>query len=477
MRPFPRFLTPGMTPSSRTGAGPVVRRTAGALATLAAASVAGGCSTDKLLTVENPAIAQPSTLSGPQGLAAYYGAALGDFQDGFAGDAGGPAPAFANIEGLINYGGLLADEIGSVDTFPTRNETDQRSTQFDNATNADVFRAIQRSRSTAELAAVQFAQYGPADARRSEVLSLAGFSYVLIAETYCSGVPFSQTSSDGLTVTYGQPLSTDQIFQLAIAKFDTALAVAATVPKSDANYGNLPTLVDLARVGRARALLGLNRLSEAAAAAAPVSPSFVYNVFTSANTSRQNNGVFYFDNINQRFSAIDKEGGNGLAYLSDGDPRVKFHDTGDTGFDGARELINQLKYPDRASPVPVATAAEALYIQAEAALAGAGSGDFIALINQARAADGLTTTVADPGTPSERLDLLFRERGYSLWLTAHRLGDMRRLVRTYKRDASTVFPVGTYSGGGTYGTDVNLPIPVQEQNNPNYTGSCNKAAP
>ena len=57
--------------------------------------------------------------------------------------------------------------------------------------------------------------------------------------------------------------------------------------------------------------------------------------------------------------------------------------------------------------------------------------------------------------------------------TSHRLGDMRRLVRQYGRAANTVFPSGTYSspGGlrtGTYGADLNLPIPIAEDNNPEY---------
>jgi hypothetical protein len=40
---------------------------------------------------------------------------------------------------------------------------------------------------------------------------------------------------------------------------------------------------------------------------------------------------------------------------------------------------------------------------------------------------------------------------------------------------NTVFPNGAYFKGGTYGTDVNIPVPQQEQNNPNYVpGSCKK---
>ena len=438
------------------------RLTSAAATALACLGLGTACDTDKLLEVDNPAIAQPATLTGAAGLAAYYAAAIGDFTVGFSGDPNG------GYEGLLNYGGLLSDEIGSVDTFPTRNETDQRTTQFDNSSNADVFRAIQRGRATAELAAAQFAQgsvEGSAtDPRRSEVLSLAGFSYILMAESYCSGVPISGLDANG-TPLNGAPQTTDQLFQAAVAKFDTALTITTS-----------GRLANLAHVGRARALLGLSRKADAAADAAVVPSAFAYDITTSSNTTRQNNGVYFFFNINQRLSAIDAEGGNGLPYLSAEDPRVLFEDTGDTGFDGARELIVQLKYPDRTSSVPLATGVEARLIQAEAALPADPSGA-IGFLNQARAVAGVADVLTDPGTDAGRVDLLFRERAFGLWLTAHRLGDMRRLVKVYGRPVNTVFPVGDYSGGGTYGTDVNLPIPVQEQNNSSYTGACNKAAP
>ncbi len=55
-----------------------------------------------------------------------------------------------------------------------------------------------------------------------------------------------------------------------------------------------------------------------------------------------------------------------------------------------------------------------------------------------------------------------------LYLTGHRLGDLRREVRTYGRSADSVFPSGNYLGaaGGQIGTEVNFPITVDEQNNP-----------
>ena len=56
---------------------------------------------------------------------------------------------------------------------------------------------------------------------------------------------------------------------------------------------------------------------------------------------------------------------------------------------------------------------------------------------------------------------------------------MRRLVRPvigggYGRLEAAVFPNGAYHKGGTYGTDVNFPLPIEEQNNPNSVGCLDR---
>jgi hypothetical protein len=84
-----------------------------------------------------------------------------------------------------------------------------------------------------------------------------------------------------------------------------------------------------------------------------------------------------------------------------------------------------------------------------------------------RATEGLGP-LADTGQSRAELeDLHFRERALWFYSTGHRLGDMRRLIRQYGRGADTVFPSGAYFKGGNYGTDVNFPIPIEEDNNPN----------
>jgi hypothetical protein len=55
---------------------------------------------------------------------------------------------------------------------------------------------------------------------------------------------------------------------------------------------------------------------------------------------------------------------------------------------------------------------------------------------------------------------------------------MRRLVRQYSRAVETVFPQGHYLRGGSYGSLVAFPVPVNENNNPQFDRSaCDPRAP
>ena len=77
--------------------------------------------------------------------------------------------------------------------------------------------------------------------------------------------------------------------------------------------------------------------------------------------------------------------------------------------------------------------------------------------------------LTDPGTPGGRTDLHFQERAWWLQLTAHRLGDMRREVKSFGKPTSAVYPSGAYFKGANYGPNLELPIPLDEVNNPNFT--------
>jgi hypothetical protein len=82
----------------------------------------------------------------------------------------------------------------------------------------------------------------------------------------------------------------------------------------------------------------------------------------------------------------------------------------------------------------------------------------------------------DPGTADARLNLLFREKAFWTFSRGQRLGDLRRLIRQYGRTPANTFPEGEHYRGGTYGPDVNLPVPQDEQNNPNFVQCTNRNA-
>jgi starch-binding outer membrane protein, SusD/RagB family len=420
------------------------------------------CSPEKILDVQDPDIIDPENANSPSGAIALHAGAVGEFSFAIVGDNGG-------TEGQILVGGLMTDEFMHSGTFPTRLEFEQRKALEDNGTLTGVFRNLQRARWLAEEAIPKLRDFAPAPASRvAEMFALSGLSYVFAAETYCSGVPFSDP--DG-TPPEGVPLTTNEMLDTAIVRFDSSLAVTA-----DSSVA----IRSLARVGRARALLNKGDFAGAAAAVAGVPDTFVYRTTHTTTTGRQQNGIHVFNWLSERWSVADTQGTNGLDFRSAADPRVvSMRDTVGTGvgFDAATPQWNLQKFPARTTPVPIATGLEARLIEAEALLTSDPTG-WLAILNNLRAtriAPALPA-LADPVTQVAREDLHFRERAFWLFATGHRLGDLRRLIRQYNRTEDGVFPTGLHFKGGLYGDDVNLPVPFSERNNPNFTGCLNRDA-
>jgi len=71
---------------------------------------------------------------------------------------------------------------------------------------------------------------------------------------------------------------------------------------------------------------------------------------------------------------------------------------------------------------------------------------------------------------------VFHERAFWMYLTGHREGDLRRLIRQYGFAATSVFPIGVDVNGIAYGPDVNFSISEDEDNNPNFHGCTNRSA-
>lgn len=465
-------MTSIYTTDRRTRAGRMAGRVIPALSGAMFVLTLGACDSKRVLEVTDPDVAVPGSLAGVAGLAVVHAGAIGDFQVGYSGrDTDGN-------EGMLQVSALFSDEYINSETFPTRIEVDQRQVQEENATMTTVFRNIQRGRASADFASAKFAEFAPTDVRRAETMSLAGFAILSMAEVYCSGVPISKLTDAG-AIEFGEPRTTAQLWDEAVAKFDSAITIASAAGASGSEQLNL------ARIGKGRALLNKGDFPGSATAVAAVPSDFVYLIRHSANTGRQNNSVFVFQRIARRFSATDVEGINGLPYRTDADPRVRETLAAVFGFDGTTPLwfvdlppndfAPEGKYQTRSAAVPLATGVEARLIEAEAALRANDLVTFMLKIDDERAAQGLGVG-ALPATTVDQQNFLFKERAYSMWFTGHRLGDLRRLIRQYSRGSETVFPTGAYLKGGAYGPDVNLIIPFDEKNNKLFAGCIDRNA-
>lgn len=438
-------------------------RIARALMIILATGVLAACNTDSLTRVDLPDVATGDAISGKDGLPTLLAGAVGEFQVAFGGSS--------NTAGQAALSGLFTDELANVSTYSQHREIDARAIPIDNSIMRSTFLSLQRARNRAEVTAAAYAELDPSAPGRAQALNLAGFSYILFGENYCGGVPFSSTGADG-GFTFGGPVGTDSVFGLALARFHQAAEAATAAAGSGPAAA---TQLTLAKLGRARALLSLGHYAEAKTAVDGIAPNFSYLVEHSANSRRQANGVYSYALSQRRFTVPDGEGGNGIAWRSTADPRTPWIQGAGTAQDNTPVWYSQQKYLGRADDIVLASGIEAELIRAEAELA-ASDGNWMSRLNALRATVGLDP-LTEPAAPDDRVRLLFRERAAWLWLTSHRLGDLRRLVRNYHLAAESVYPVGVGDGRtGPYGTDLSFPLSADEQNNPNYL-QCDTSVP
>jgi hypothetical protein len=439
-----------------------------------------GCSVDGLVgDAPLPAdVTDPAVTETPDGALAVYRGTLSLFAAGFGGVSAGFAPTT-----FIAATGLLGDELqdgsrigapfsaAGLDVRLLPEQTDPSADAFTGA--PSIYAQLQKVRGQAQEALGLLRDFPPqaSPALQAHVYALEGYSEVLLADLFCSGIPLSTLDYKGdFTVKPGS--STADVYQHAAALFDTALTLA----------GDSARFAGLAQVGKGRALLALGQFAQAAAAVQTVPDGYTYTVhYVPAPPVQRNFAGTPGGNVNipWDFSVADREGGNGLDYRSSADPRTASTSVGPNLF--GVELFHPDKYAtDGSSPIVLADWVEARLIEAEAALQAGDATTWLAKLNHLRET-AITPALADttdPGTPDARVDLTFRERAFWLFLTGHRQGDLRRLIRQYGRSPNLVYPVGIYPGGlTTYGGDVTAPIPADERaSNPQFTGCLNRGA-
>ena len=368
------------------------------------------------------------------------------------------------------------------------------------------FRNLNLARNQAKEGILYLRNYAPRLPKDlvGHLFAIRGMTMIYLADMFCSGIPLSEFGPHAGWI-HGEGLSTEEVYLRAVAEFDSALA-------------NLPDSVRLqhfAKVGKGRALLNLGKFEEAAAVVADVPTSFKYQNKHALDYSGSfvNNWVRSLNETSapeSYFGTIgDREGGNGLPFVSSNDPRTPFvpapmqdQDYPNTTYmvpawmvpEGA-PWFGTSKRPKNAEHVTIASGIEARLIEAEAAV-NRNDPSFLQILNTLRTtctdvatcpdpAPAGTGGVAglppltDPGNRDARIKMVYDERAYWTFLQGIRQGDLRRLVRVYGWPQDQVYPTGEYPKGPItlYGDYTNIPMPHSERvTNPKYKGCINRDA-
>jgi hypothetical protein len=435
-------------------------RTVRLVAGIAGTAVLSACSMSSLVDVAPPTNAiSPDAFNTPSAAMGLYGGAIKNLAHAYAGNGQGND---------IYLSGLFSDEL--ITTSSSAEEVDARSldASVTSSANNTLYGLLQQWRQQANVA-IPIMQRFPTQipsALVGRVYAIEGYAELVLAERYCSGIPLTTLPPEGGALQYTRGFTTEEVLTLAVAHFDSALALTS----DSTGYQSL------AKVGKARALVDLGQYTQAAQAVQGVSPSFVYQVqYTNGTTGVDSNGVAATATRN---ALSNGEGVNGMLWTTPTpDPRVPVSGS-----------AIPAKYLNGNTPVPLATGIEAQLIQAEADLSTHGT-NWLTILNALRTtcttAVGCPTPapagtggvaglppLSDPGTDSLRVVMLFHERAFWLYLTGHRHGDLRRLVRQYHWAASGVFPAGVRTGLSfkAFGASVVFPIPDAERNNPLFHG-------
>lgn len=486
--------------------GAVARRTI-----VAALTILAGCSWSDLVKAKlPPTTADPEALKTEEGAISLYHGAIHAFRRGYGG---------ANI-GYVVVAGRLTDELTTgkylkdgtaLDLAPNSlDEIDARNMEEDpilrSSTIENWYRLMNMGRNQAVDAIYYLRNYAPnlSVDLVGHMFAIRGLTMTYLADFFCSGVPLTNYESPG-GFSYEAGISTDSVYERAVAEYDSALA----------NVADSASFRYLAEVGKARALLDLGRFEDAASTVRDVPTDFVYKARYAVDYvgSFSNNwvwGVATWSSPESGFGTIgDREGGNGLPFVSANDPRVPLFvaPLQDSNYPLTTYMLPSWMFPNdgfwhgtstkpkNGEDIVVASGIEARLVEAEVA-ANAGDASFLTILNTLRTTcvdaatcptpapagtggvEGLPP-LTDPGNQHDRIKMVYDERAYWTFLTGIRQGDLRRLVRVYQWPQEQVYPAGPYPVGPTqaYGAYTNVPIPdTERQINQQFKGCINRDA-
>lgn len=387
-------------------------------------------SCDSLLDVDTPSFVSADDLENPNLAELIVTGAASDFEFAF--------------QGYVLTSAIFGNELGDATFTSARWEVDQRkilpsSTRYVNAADFGIYSPLSTSRFAADDALRRLDTWTDDQVEnRTQLIArasaYAGYSYLLLGEAFCSAA-----------FDLGPEVQRSEIFNLAVERFTRATETAQQAGDSN--------ILHMASIGLGRALLNLGQTSEAANAVLDVPDGFRFDVSASGEAGRRNNRIFQQFNglqitVNPSYHDLQVEGID--------DPRVpvEFAATNSSGVD----VFRTTKYSDFSAPIPLARAAEAKLIRAEAA----GGQTAVNLINELREVHGLPEF--NSSDENEIQQQIIEERLREFFLESHTLYDLTR------NDLPLVPAPGSQyrDQTDTYGDQRCMPLPdVERNNNPN----------
>jgi len=287
------------------------------------------------------------------------------------------------------------------------------------------------------------------------VKAYGAYATLALGEGFCEAV---------LTPKQVQPASA--ALQAAEAQFSDAITLATAINNAD--------LLNMARVGRARARLDRGDFAGARSDAAAVPAGYVKLATRGAGERQRWNLVFELQNnigtaVSRHGSVADNF--RRVTWQGVADPRVSVSAT-NTGFgnDGITPFYSHNKGLSRGDGMPIASYKESQLIVAEAAARTNDLTTARQIINARHTAAGIPGY--DPNntaTQNEVIAQVIEERSREMFLEeGHRLNDMLRFRATpfkipFRGEAGSIHPNGVDHRGLVYGPTTCIPLPLAEK--------------
>jgi starch-binding outer membrane protein, SusD/RagB family len=289
----------------------------------------------------------------------------------------------------------------------------------------------------------------------AEMRTYGGFVYVAFGEGFC-GTPLN---GDGNVRTPAQLLN------IAVEQFTEAMQLAQAANRQD--------LVNAARIGRARAYLGLGQYGAAVSDAELIPEGFTFYVTRDASQGRRENSMAATNRLQSNQAATVAPGYRDVRWKDVPDPRVNVTNTGFVGHDNSTIVWRHDKTPAQGGQdqdVVLASWREARLFIAEAAAVTGDLERAREILNFFHDRAGIPpVTVEDTPTQNDVIRHVIEERRRELFVEGgHRHRDQVRWMGTefhipFLGEPGSDHPDGVDQYGQVYGSTTCFPVAQNEQ--------------